>query len=225
MQEPPTAGGVPVQIVLRPFASALPMAGFAFGVGNILYSSLLLGWIPMAEARTVAMMLLAFAAPLELFPSVLAFLSRDGNGATAFGVFGAAWAVQGLELLKSGSTAPSPAAGIFLLSLTLVLAVLCGITFRGKPLLGSLLVAAVLRTASLGLANLGHPRLQAPGAVFGLIVAVFAFYNAFAFLYEDAREQLSRLTLRSGDSRAALTRRLSEQLDPLSREVGIRRQL
>ena len=225
MSQNPSAGGVPVQIVLRPYASALPMAGFAFGVGNVLYSSLLLGWIPLTEARTVAMMLLAFAAPLELFPSVLAFLSRDGNGATAFGVFGAAWAVQGLTLLRSGGTAPSPAAGIFLASLTAVLAVLCGISFRGKPLLGSLLVVAILRTICLALSNLGHQLFEKPGAIFGLIVAAFAFYGALAFLHEDTSEQISRLTLRSGDARDALTKPLDEQLDPISREVGIRRQL
>ena len=225
MSETKTAGGVPVQIVLRPYASALPMAGFAFGVGNILYSALLLGWIPMAEARTVAVMLLAFAAPLELMPSVLAFLSRDGNGATAFGVFGAAWAVQGLALLQSGSTAPSPAAGVFLASLAAILAVLCAISFRGKPLLGSLLIVAILRTACLSLSNFGYRHFERPGAVFGFTVAVFAFYGAFAFLHEDTQEKISPLTLRSGDARAAMEAPLNEQLDPVSREVGVRKQL
>ena len=90
---------IPVQIVLRPYASSIPLASFAFGVGNILYSAFLLHWIPAVEARELAYMLLAFVAPLELGPSLMAFLARDSGGATAFAIFGAAWVVQGLSLL------------------------------------------------------------------------------------------------------------------------------
>ncbi len=225
MSEPVTAGGVPVQIVLRPYASALPMAGFAFAIGNILYSSLLLGWIPPEESSTVAMMLLAFAGPLELFPSVLAFLSRDANGATAFGVFGASWLVQGLQLLLAGGDKPSAVGGIFLLSLAGVLLILCGLSFRGKPLLGSLLGIAVLRNLALALANLGHKELESTGAILGLVIAVFAFYGALAFLHEDTKQSISPLTLRSGEAKKAMNGRLDEQVESLSREVGIRKQL
>ena len=40
---------IPVQIVLRPYASSLPLASFAFGVGNVLYSAFLLHWIPVGR--------------------------------------------------------------------------------------------------------------------------------------------------------------------------------
>ena len=71
---------IPVQIVLRPYASSIPLASFAFGKGNVLYSAFLLHWIPAMEAREVAYMLLAFVAPLELGPSLMAFLARDSGG-------------------------------------------------------------------------------------------------------------------------------------------------
>ena len=90
---------IPVQIVLRPYASSIPLASFAFGTGNALYSAFLLHWIPGSETRVLAYMLLAFVAPLELAPSLMAFLARDSGGATAFAIFGAAWVVQGLTLL------------------------------------------------------------------------------------------------------------------------------
>ena len=77
---------IPVQIVLRPYASSLPLASFAFGTGNVLYSAYALHWIPAADTRLLAYMLLGFVAPLELAPSFMAFLARDGGGATAFAI-------------------------------------------------------------------------------------------------------------------------------------------
>ena len=91
-----------VRIVLRPYASTIPLASFAFGVGNVLYAAFLLHWIPQSESMLLAVMLLAFAAPLELFPCAMAFVSRDGGGATAFGIFGASWIVLGVQLIQTG---------------------------------------------------------------------------------------------------------------------------
>jgi hypothetical protein len=118
-----------VHIVLRPYASSIPLASFAFGVGNILYSAFLLHWIPAVEARELAYMLLAFVAPLELGPSLMAFLARDSGGATAFAIFAASWVVQGLSLLGGPPPPTSPATSIFLLCLTLCLVMLAIVTF------------------------------------------------------------------------------------------------
>ncbi len=216
---------VQTRIVLRPYASALPMAAFAFGVGNLLYSGLLLGWIPPSESMVVAIILLAFAAPLELFPSVLAFLSRDSGGATAFGIFGASWIVQGLQLLVAGSDKPSAAGGIFLFSLVGILLILAVITFRGKPLLGVLIIFAILRTAAAALMNFGMQALKVPAAILGLVVTAMAFYGALAFLHEDVQQVLSALTLRSGDAKAAMQDPLEDQLEQVTREAGVRKQL
>ncbi len=218
--------GIQARIVLRPYASAIPLASFAFAVGNVLYSAFLLHWIPAAESMTLAVILLAFVAPLELFPSVLAYLSRDTGGATAFGIFGAAWVVQGLQLLMDGAGRQSVAGGIFLACLALCLAILSGITFPGKPLLGSLLVFAVLRTIGAALMEFGVGHSVAMiTAIFGFLLALLAFYAALAFLDEDVRQVISPLTFRTGAAKAAMEGTLEEQLEPLSREAGVRKQL
>jgi succinate-acetate transporter protein len=72
-------GGM-TRIVLRPLASPLPLAFFAFGAGSLLLSGLQLGLIPTSETRSVALAQAAFVfPPLALF-SVLAYLSRETLG-------------------------------------------------------------------------------------------------------------------------------------------------
>ncbi len=223
----PSAGEKPnVQIVLRPYASAIPLASFAFGIGNILYSAFLLHWIPSKEAHSLAVILLAFVAPLELFPSVLAYLSRDTGGATAFATFGAAWVVQGLNLLMADSQLPSATDGFFLIGLALVLGIVSAISFAGKPLLGGLLLVAVLRTVSAAMLSFGlHGAWPMLTAIAGLVLATMAFYSALAFLLEDVRQEISPLTFRTGDAKAAMEGKFEDQVDALTREAGVRKQL
>ena len=217
---------IPVQIVLRPYASSIPLASFAFGVGNVLYSAFLLHWIPAVEAREIAYMLLAFVAPLELGPSLLAFLARDAGGATAFAIFGAAWVVQGLSLLGGPPPPTSPATGIFLLCLTLCLIMLAIVTFKGKPLMGAVLVVAIVRTSgAAAFALKGVQWVATSTAWCGLILALLAFYSGLAFLEEDATQRLSPLTFRTGEARAAMEGDLADQVSTIEKEAGVRKQL
>ena len=226
MPDKPASEKPNVQIVLRPYASAIPLAAFAFAIGNVLSSAFLLHWIPDAEARSLAFVLLAFVAPLELFPSVLAYLSRDTGGATTFAIFGAAWIVQGLNLLVPGSQMPSVTGGFFLLGLAVVLSIIAAVSFAGKPLLGSLLVVAVIRTVSGALVSFGlHGAWPVITAIAGLLVAAMGFYSALAFLSEDVRQVISPLTFRTGDAKAAMEGKLEDQVDGLTREAGVRKQL
>ena len=216
-----------VRITLTPYASALPLASLAFGIGNVLFAAFLLDWIPPSESRSLALVLLAFVAPLELFPSAMAFLSRDTGGATAFAIFGAAWIVQGLELLVSGGQAgPSATAAFFFGMLALTQLILAVITFRGKPLLGGLLVVATLRTVGAALLQAGVAHHLAPvTAGLGLLLAILAFYAAMAFLEEDVTGRISPLTFRTGQAKAAMEGRLEDQVEALTREAGVRKQL
>jgi succinate-acetate transporter protein len=217
---------IPVQIVLRPYASSIPLASFAFGVGNILYSAFLLHWIPAVEARELAYMLLAFVAPLELGPSLMAFLARDSGGATAFAIFGAAWVVQGLSLLGGPSPPTSPATGIFLLCLTLCLVMLAIVTFKGKPLLGAVLVVAIVRTSgAAAFALKGLQWVATSTAWCGLVLALLAFYSGLAFLEEDVTQRLSALTFRTGEARSAMQGDLADQVSTIEKEAGVRKQL
>ena len=217
---------IPVQIVLRPYASSIPLASFAFGVGNVLYSAFSLHWIPAAEARLVALMLLAFVAPLELGPSLMAFLARDSGGATAFAIFGSAWVVQGLALLGGPPPPTSAATGVFLICLAICLAMLAVVTFKGKPLLGTVLVVAIVRTSgAAAVAFTGAPWVTTATAWCGLLLALLAFYSALAFLEEDVTQRLSPLTFRTGEARSAMEGELRDQVSAIEKEAGVRKQL
>lgn len=217
---------IPVQISLRPYASSIPLASFAFGTGNALYSAFLLHWIPPAEARTLAFILLGFVAPLELVPSVMAFLARDSGGATAFAIFGAAWVVQGLPLLGGPPPVMSPVTAVFLLCLALCLVCLTIVTFKGKPLLGAVLSVAIVRTSGAAAVALsGKPWLGTATAWCGLLLAALAFYSGAVFLEEDVTQRLSPLTFRTGEAKRAMEGELKDQVSAIEKEAGVRKQL
>ncbi len=217
---------VPVQIVLRPYASSIPLASFAFGTGNALYSAFLLHWIPAAEARPLAIMLLAFVAPLELGPSIMAFLARDAGGATAFAIFGTAWVVQGLALLGGPPPSLSHVTAVFLMCLTLCTIMLALVTFKGKPLLGAVLVVAAVRTSvSAAMALTSRPWVSTATAWSGLLLALLAFYSGLAFLEEDVSQRISPLTFRTGEARSAMEGKLEDQISAIEKEAGVRKQL
>lgn len=216
---------IPVQIVLRPYASSIPLAAFAFGVGNALYGAYLLQWISHSESLLLAVILLAFVAPLELVPSIMAFLARDGGGATSFAIFGAVWIVQGLDLLMHVPQ-QSHTTAAFLLCLVVSLLLLTAITFRGKPLLGVVLTVAAVRTCgAAALAVWDAPLIATLTGATGLLLAVLAFYSGFAFLKEDVTGELSALTFRTGEARSAMEGSLEEQTQSLESEAGVRKQL
>lgn len=214
------------RVVLRPYASALPLGFFAFGVGNALISCFALHWIPLAESSVLAVMLLAFVAPLELIPCIMAFLSRDTGGATAMGIFSAGWVVQGVLLTRGNPETPSPALGIFLLLLALFLAILAFVTFGGKPLLGVLLIIALLRSIGASLVQFGiRGAIEVVVAGLGLLITLFSFYGGLAFLLEDVKQRPLAMTFRRGQAKAAMEGDLHHQLKRVATEAGVRPQL
>ena len=217
---------IPVQIVLRPYASSIPLASFAFGTGNALYSAFLLHWIPDSETRLLSYILLAFVAPLEIAPSLMAFLARDSGGATAFAIFGAAWVVQGLALLGGPPPAISEVTAGFLLCLAICLLMLTIVTIKGKPLLGGVLIVAVVRTCgAAGMAMTGKAWLAPATAWCGMLLAALAFYSGIAFLEEDVTQRLSPLTFRTGEAKSAMEGKLADQVSAIEKEAGVRKQL
>ncbi len=214
-----------VRIVLRPYASALPLGCFSFAIGNALLSAFLLHWIPENEARLLAVMLLVFVAPLELIACAMAFLSRDTGAATAMGIFAAAWVVQGVQFMLFGA-ALSAASGILLALLAVCLGMLTAITFSGKPLIGILLVAATLRSAGAAGMQFGGGKLfTIVAAGFGFVVTLAAFYCGFALLVEDVQGSLHPLTGRTGAARDAMSGGLESQMGHIENEAGVRQQL
>jgi hypothetical protein len=84
------------RIVLRPLASPLPLAFFAFGAESLMLSGLQLGLIPAPETRSVAIVQAAFVFPPMVLSSVLAFLSRETLGATIMALISVSWLANGL---------------------------------------------------------------------------------------------------------------------------------
>ncbi len=74
------------RIMLRPVGSPLPLGFTALGAASLVLTGLQLAWLPQDESHQVAIVVLAFAVPLELLASVFGFLvprlggrHRDGS--------------------------------------------------------------------------------------------------------------------------------------------------
>jgi hypothetical protein len=63
-----------LRIVVRPYATALPLGFFSFGVGMLILAGLGNGWLPASEQHTAGLLLAAFVFPLETIAVLFAFL-------------------------------------------------------------------------------------------------------------------------------------------------------
>jgi succinate-acetate transporter protein len=64
-------------------------------------TALELKWVPLAQASTLMVMVLAFVAPLQALAGIFAFLARDNGAATALTTLGAAWTAIALTVLRT----------------------------------------------------------------------------------------------------------------------------
>ena len=121
-----------MRVVLRPLASTLPLGFFALCVGSVMLSGLRLGWIGGDETPQVALILLAFVAPLQLAACLLGFAARDVGAGTTLGLFGGCWT----------------AVGLFLCTLAVAfLALACGAALARPVLAGVLVLGAEASTS------------------------------------------------------------------------------
>ncbi len=214
-----------VRIVVKPYASALPIGCFSFAIGNALYSAFLLHWIPESETKLLAVTLLAFVAPLESIACWMAFLSRDTGAATAMGIFAASWVAQGVQLYGFGPGA-SPTTGVLLINLVLCLGIIFAVTIKGKPLLAIIICFAFLRTGAAAAVEFGFKGpVAVTAAVLGLIVTASSFYAGLALLMEDVKGRILPLTLRSADAENAMAGSFEDQMGHVANEAGVRHQL
>src|SRR4051794_4411499 len=102
-----------VRIVVRPYASSLPLGFFSFGVGMLLLGGMANGWLHPSDRHTVGLLLALFVFPLELVCAIFALLSRDTFGATGLGMFTTSWLALGIANLMSSQSSVSRAVGLF----------------------------------------------------------------------------------------------------------------
>jgi succinate-acetate transporter protein len=214
------------RIVLRPLASPLPLAFFAFGVGSLMLSGLQLGLVPTAETRSVAIVQAAFVFPPMALASVLAFLSRETLGATIMALISASWLANGLIDLTTPPTSPSATQGLLTLALAAILLLVGAGALLGKPLLGLVIALASARFATTGLYELtAATALQTTSGVLGCVIAAIALYGGLALGLEDLQGKTVLPIGRRGAARRAFEGDLGEQVGPVESEAGVRKQL
>ncbi|HET6849336.1 MAG TPA: GPR1/FUN34/YaaH family transporter [Gaiellales bacterium] len=215
----------PVQIMLRPLASPLPIGFFAFAIGSFLFSTLELTWVAEGQSRQLAIIMIAFVAPLELIASILAFWARDAGGATALGLFGMTWATVGTITLTT--TAPrSPMLGVFMIAMSAVILAFAGASAASKPVLSVVALLACVRFLLTGIYQVhGGSGWERVSGWIGLPLSAAAFYLACATMVEDASHRTVLPMFRRGSARAAVEADLSTQVAAIEREAGVRGQL
>ncbi|MER7341786.1 hypothetical protein ABT403_28615 [Streptomyces sp. NPDC000075] len=73
----------PTTTVLRPLGTPLPIGFLGLAAAAFVVSAVQLGWIPPHERHAVALVLVAFAFPLQLLAALIGFRVRDTAFATA----------------------------------------------------------------------------------------------------------------------------------------------
>ncbi len=215
-----------LRIVVRPYATALPLGFFSFGVGMLVLAGLGNGWLPASEQHTAGLLLASFVFPLETIATVFAFLARDTFGAAGLGMFSSSWLTLGLADLTGTPGAPSRAVGLYLLGFSFMIGGLAVAAFLGKPLVGTLLLLATVRGALSGAYEFGASKTLYESESW-ISVALFAAgaYGGLAFLLEDLRKEAVLPVFRRGSSRGALEGGLVEQLERIADEAGVRQAL
>ena len=215
-----------VRIVVRPFASSLPLGFFSFAIGMLLLGGLANGWLHASDQHTVGLLLAAFVFPLETIAVVIAFLARDTFGATGLGMFSTSWLAFGLADLTSPAGQLSRAVGLMDFGFGFAIVVLAAAAFMGKPLIGTVMSLAAVRVVFSGVHEFGGPSsLWTAAGWLGVAIFVLAVYGGLAFLLEDVLQQEVLPVFRIGTSRHSVEGDLHEQLRGIGREAGVRHTL
>jgi hypothetical protein len=214
------------RVTLRPIASPMPIGFVGLAAATLPLAALQLGWIPQAEARTIAIGLLALVFPLQLLASIFGTLARDGVTGTAMAILAGTWAAVGLMLLTSPPGSTSEGLGtILLVSAVAMLWPALG------AWLGKLVPALVLTTAALRLATAGIYELSGDGTWeaitgwVGVVLGALALYAALASLMEGVSKKTVLPMGRRRRGRLAVEGGFTEQVVDLTHEPGVREQL
>jgi succinate-acetate transporter protein len=215
-----------VRIVVRPYASSLPLGFFSFGVGMLLLGGIANGWLHPSDRHTVGLLLALFVFPLELVCAIFALLSRDTFGATGLGMFTTSWLALGIADLTSSQNSVSRAVGLFEFGFAFAVVLLAFAAFAGKPLIGAIMLVAATRSTLAGVHEWGGPSWAWTTAGWlGVAIFAAAMYGGLAFLLEDVNKRAVLPVFRRGTSKESLEGDLSSQLAQLGDEAGVRQTL
>jgi uncharacterized protein len=213
------------RIVLRPIGNPLPLGFLALAVATLSFSALQLGWVPPQQGRVVALSALLLTAPLQLLASVFGFLARDAVAGTGMGVLAGTWGLAGYVTLTSPPGSTSKALGVALLAAGAAMLVPAAAA-AVKPVAAAVMGLAAVRFGVTGIYEVtASPTWRTVAGITGLALAAVAYYAAFGFELEDAKRKTVLPLLRKGPARTALQGDVTDQLDGVAHEAGVREQL
>lgn len=214
------------RVVVRPLGTVLPLGFLAFGAGAFVTATYSLGWIELSEGRQVYTLLLVFVVPVQAIAAIFAFLSRDTSGGTSLGLFAGIWAAVAVTSLGLEPGETSQALGVFLLAVCVVILVLAAAALVGNPAFAVIMLVGFARFGLNGLFELtGQVGIERAAGWTGLALAAVAGYAGLAFLLEDAHHESVLPFMRQRAARDALDADLTQQLQRLEREPGVRARL
>ena len=218
--------GFPTRVFLRPIGNPMPLGFLGLAVATMTLSGMNLGWIPTGEQHQVALVLLAFAFPLQSISTVFGFLSRDPVVASGIGVQAGTWLVVGLILLTAvpGSTSKTLGFFLFVAAAAVTSSVVVAGTTKVLPAL--VMAGTVARFALTGMYQFTKaPIWNHVSGWEGLFLCCIAVYAAIAIDLESVRHRTVLPVMRFGGGRKALTGSAADQVAGVEHEAGVRRQL
>lgn len=217
---------VPVtRVMLRPLASPLPLGFLALGVATAAFASVQLSWIAQSQGHTVALGVLALTVPLQFLAAAMGFWARDPVAATGMGILSGTWGAVCLATLTSPPGATSAGLGVILIcSAVCLLAPAAGARSKTVPAL--VILTSAVRFAVTGIAEINgsRPWLHTAGWV-GIALAALSGYAALALELESTESRAVLPLGRTGASKRAVDGRLSDQIENVATEPGVRQQL
>ncbi len=220
-----TASGLS-RITLRPIGSPLPLGFIALGTATISLSGMQLGWLPAADWKQVALVLVLFTAPLQALSSIFGFLARDSVGGTGLGTLAGAWLVTGAVTATSPAGSTSKALGLFLLVVAAALIVPTVAASLGKVLAALVMGGVAVRFSITGIYELtGQSGWEHVAGWWGVALGAIALYAALAFEIEDTLRRTLLPVGRRGVGRRAMKGTIVDDLGRISHEAGVREQL
>lgn len=217
---------MPERIVLRPLGTPMPLGFVGLAVATATLACLNLGWIPVAEQHQVALVLVAFAFPLQGLATILCFLARDAPSGAGIGVLAGTWLALGLILLTGAPGARSDTVSVFLFAAAAAL-----LPAVSTAALSNLVPALVMATAALRFVLTGlYERLGGSGWAHaagwaGIALACLALYAALAADLEGARHKSVLPLGRHGAGRTTLDPDVRPSVSTLASEPGVRDRL
>jgi succinate-acetate transporter protein len=214
------------RVFLRPIANPFALGFLGLGVATLLTSGLELGWIGASERTQAALLIIAFAPPLQMVACVFGFLARDAVAATALGIQSASWLSIGLSLLLTRPGGHSHALALLLFVSGTGLLASANTAAQSRLLPAFLVGLTALRFILTGVYELGAGSgWQHAAAWTGVALCAGAVYGMLSLETEDVRRETVLPTLRRGRAKRALEPSLAEQVREVAAEAGVRNQL